>query len=175
MVQEKNFSIMCSEILEILKYCPKSDIDKLPKKLINLLNNNKDVNHKVEIDPNKSVFEQQITEETIVMIFIIFRNYWASQEEKKEIYKILRENEIKLNDFYAYNKIFKHDKGKARDDLIDETIKKETISKEQSFKKITVTQDIINESNNSKNNNIELIEYKESFIKRFISAIKKFF
>ncbi len=174
MVQEKNFSIMCSEVLELLKYCPKRDIDKIPAKMIMLLNNNKDINHRVEIDPNKSIFDQLIIEETIVMIFIIFRNYWASQEEKEEIDKILNENEIKFNDFYAYNKMFNRDKGKEKS-FLEHTKEKETISKDQSSKKLLATQNIINKSNNSKDNNTALIEYKKSFIKKFIHVIKNFF
>ena len=52
MVQEKNFSIMCSEVLEVLKYCPKRYINKIPTNMKMLLNDNKDFNHKIKINPN---------------------------------------------------------------------------------------------------------------------------
>ena len=154
MVLEKNFSIMCSEVLEILKYCPKRDVNKIPSDIKMLLNDNKDINHKITINPNKSIFNQPIIEETIIMIFLIFRNYWASQKEKEEIDYILNENEIKFNEYYDYNKMFNQD------------LKKEMISTNELSKK-----------NNSidKSINTDLIEYKESFIKKLINILKKFF
>ena len=108
MISNNNFNIMCSEVLEILKYCPKNDLSRIPTQMINLLNNNKDATYEVEINPNKSIFEQTVLDDTIIMMFIIFRNYWATQEEKEEIDKILVENEISFNNFYSYDKIFNH-------------------------------------------------------------------
>ena len=154
MVLEKNFSIMCSEVLEILKYCPKRDVNKIPSDIKMLLNDNKDINHKITINPNKSIFNQPIIEETIIMIFLIFRNYWASQKEKEEIDYILNENEIKFNEYYDYNKMFNQD------------LKKEMIS----------TNELSKENNSiDKSINTDLIEYKESFIKKLINILKKFF
>lgn len=110
MVLEKNLNIMCSEVLEILKYCPKSDVNKIPMQMIKLLNDNKDINYKVDIDPNKSIFNQSVSEETLVLIFMIFRDYWANDQERKEIDEILNENELKINEFYDYDNMFNKNK-----------------------------------------------------------------
>jgi hypothetical protein len=161
MASEKSFNIMCSEVLEVLKYCPENDVNKIPNQLINLLNNNKDINHTINIDPNKSIFEQNIIDETIIMIFIIFRNYWATQEEKNEIDKILDENEISFRNFYSYDRIFNQ----------------ETISKEQPS---LPSNDEINQiskqpDNTVISNNTNLIEYDKSILEKIIKKIKNFF
>ena len=152
MVQEKNFSIMCSEVLEVLKYCPKRYINKIPTNMKMLLNDNKDFNHKIKINPNESIFNQPIIEETIIMIFIIFRNYWATQKEKEEIDEILNENEIKFNEFYNYNKMFNQDIGK------------EIISTNESSKN-----DLTIQNPSNKSNNRAIIE------KKLINIIKNLF
>ena len=158
MISNNNFNIMCSEVLEILKYCPKGDVNIIPTHMIDLLNNNKDATYKVEIDPNKSIFKQAIIDETIIMMFIIFRNYWATQEEKDEIDKILNENEISFNDFYSYDKIFNYNNNKQN-----------TSSESPDVPQIDKENQI------SEKTNTYLIEYKESFIKKIIKLIKEFF
>lgn len=143
MVKEKNFKLMCSEVLEILNYCPKSDVEKLPTKMINLFKQNQLEGANINIDPNKTIFEQNICEETLVTMCLIYRDYWATKEEKSELDKILKENQEKLNELYDYSNMFKNVK-------TEEKVSVET-KKEQT------------EINNN------LVEYKESIF----SKIKK--
>ena len=51
MVLERNYNTMCAEVLEILKHCPESDVNKIPKKLIDSLKLNKELNTNVIIIP----------------------------------------------------------------------------------------------------------------------------
>ena len=108
MVKEKNFKLMCSEVLEILNYCPKSDVEKLPTKMINLFKQNQLEGANINIDPNKTIFEQNICEETLVTMCLIYINYWATKEEKSELDKILKENQEKINELYDYSNMFKN-------------------------------------------------------------------
>ncbi len=108
MVKEKNFKLMCSEVLEILNYCPKSDVEKLPTKMINLFKQNQLEGANINIDPNKTIFEQNICEETLVTMCLIYRDYWATKEEKSELDKILKENQEKINELYDYSNMFKN-------------------------------------------------------------------
>lgn len=149
MILEKNYSTMCAEVLEILKYCPQSDIDKIPQKLIKSLEQNKTVNLNVYIDPNKGIFEQDVTNETIIMMFIIFRNWWATEEEKKEIDKILEENDLKYNELYSVENIFKNNSVNIQEEIKNE-----------------------NPETNSENS---LVEYHENIITKFVNLIKKIF
>lgn len=151
MVQEKNFNKMCSEVLEILKCYPKEDIEKIPDKIINKLNENKDANHKVIIDPNKSIFDQPVLEETIIMMFLILRNYWSTPEEKKEIDDILKENEIRFENYYSYKEIFN----------------------QENAAKINETK-LNNESSKTESNSL-IVREEDNFIKKVIKLIKDFF
>lgn len=149
MVKEKNFKLMCSEVLEILKYCPKSDVEKLPTKMINLFKQNQLEGAKINIDPNKTIFEQNICEETLVTMCLIYRDYWATKEEKSELDKILKENQEKLNELYDYSNMFKNVK-------TEEKVSVET-KKEQT------------EINNN------LVEYKESIFSKIKKWLRNIF
>ena len=149
MVKEKNFKLMCSEVLEILKYCPKSDVEKLPTKMINLFKQNKLEGANINIDPNKTIFEQNICEETLVTMCLIYRDYWATKEEKSELDKILKENQEKLNELYDYSNMFKNVK-------TEEKVSVET-KKEQT------------EINNN------LVEYKESIFSKIKKWLRNIF
>ena len=149
MVKEKNFKLMCSEVLEILKYCPKSDVEKLPTKMINLFKQNKLEGANINIDPNKTIFEQNICEETLVTMCLIYRDYWTTKEEKSELDKILKENQEKLNELYDYSNMFKNVK-------TEEKVSVET-KKEQT------------EINNN------LVEYKESIFSRIKKWLRNIF
>lgn len=149
MVKEKNFKLMCSEVLEILKYCPKSDVEKLPTKMINLFKQNQLEGANVNIDPDKTIFEQNICEETLVTMCLIYRDYWATKEEKSELDKILKENQEKLNELYDYSNMFKNVK-------TEEKVSVET-KKEQT------------EINNN------LVEYKESIFSKIKKWLRNIF
>lgn len=149
MVKEKNFKLMCSEVLEILKYCPKSDVEKLPTKMINLFKQNQLEGANINIDPNKTIFEQNICEETLVTMCLIYRDYWATKEEKSELDKILKENQEKLDELYDYSNMFKNVK-------TEEKVSVET-KKEQT------------EINNN------LVEYKESIFSKIKKWLRNIF
>ena len=149
MVKEKNFKLMCSEVLEILKYCPKSDVEKLPTKMINLFKQNQLEGANINIDPNKTIFEQNICEETLVTMCLIYIDYWATKEEKSELDKILKENQEKLNELYDYSNMFKNVK-------TEEKVSVET-KKEQT------------EINNN------LVEYKESIFSKIKKWLRNIF
>lgn len=149
MVKEKNFKLMCSEVLGILKYCPKSDVEKLPTKMINLFKQNQLEGANINIDPNKTIFEQNICEETLVTMCLIYRDYWATKEEKSELDKILKENQEKLNELYDYSNMFKNVK-------TEEKVSVET-KKEQT------------EINNN------LVEYKESIFSKIKKWLRNIF
>lgn len=149
MVKEKNFKLMCSEVLEILKYCPKSDVEKLPTKMINLFKQNQLEGANINIDHDKTIFEQNICEETLVTMCLIYRDYWATKEEKSELDKILKENQEKLNELYDYSNMFKNVK-------TEEKVSVET-KKEQT------------EINNN------LVEYKESIFSKIKKWLRNIF
>lgn len=72
---------------------PEEYVLKIPKKIIKFLKENEDVNYIFDVDIDKNIDEQNISETTKDLIALIYRNYWCNEKEKIELDKILTENE----------------------------------------------------------------------------------
>lgn len=80
-----NYSKAYTEVLEILKYMPEEDINKIPKKLLDTFEHNKDTNYHFIIDENQDFSKLDILDETEAIIMNIFKDYWATPEQKAKI------------------------------------------------------------------------------------------
>lgn len=139
-----------TEVNCLLEYLPQSYIDKIPKKLIELIQNQSNEQYNINIDTNKSLLEQEFSQKTKDLIAVIKYNYWSTDEEKQQLKQIFYENENRyqkeLLEKYNPNDIFK---------------KRET--------KIEMPQQEVAE------NNVQMVLYKESIFTRFFNKIKNLF
>lgn len=89
---EKDYGNAYSEVLDILKYIPKEDYDKIPRKTIQLLEANR--NEKSEFTYNVALpFDKQdISKDAKVILAILYRNCWISEGEKIELSKKEKEH-----------------------------------------------------------------------------------
>lgn len=105
------FAEASAELIEILKYLPKSEVEKIPVKLRTFFGKAADSNYVAKIDPYKSLDKQEIKEKTKDLIAVIYRNYWCNEEERKKLDQKLIENDNKyeeqLREKYNPNDIFK--------------------------------------------------------------------
>lgn len=107
---ENNYHKAYVEVLEVLKYIPKEDLEKVPKDIIETLETKKDTEYKYELNKNV-VFENQILmKETKAILANFFRDYWATPEQRnaikeKEIKEELEEEENKIK--IDYDAVFK--------------------------------------------------------------------
>lgn len=92
MTEDAKFYRICAEVYEVLKCCPKEMIRKIPSKTWAMIMTCKDKNVKIEIDPNKPIYEQNISDEAIAMIIEIADKYWYNDEERQELRKVLNGN-----------------------------------------------------------------------------------
>lgn len=108
----KEIEIASAEVLAIIKLLDTKYVEKIPKKFIKALEVSADKNYTVDIDVNKNIMEQKISEKTKDLLVMIYRNYWCSEAERKEIDKILEINEKEyqenLRKKYDPNNIFKN-------------------------------------------------------------------
>ena len=146
MVSIRNANAM-AEVIYYLKGIKQEDIDKIPKKFIQYLNENASKEYKRDFDYNKPLKELNLLDETRGIIGMICYNYWCVTEKQKEQYvKRLSQNEQQyqknLNEKYNPDNIF----GKKKLDFIENTT-----------------------------NPTEITEYKESIFKKFINKIKSIF
>lgn len=123
---ENNYNKAYKEVLEILKYMSDGDVNKVPKDMIETFEVKQDKNHIFEVDTEKSIEEQNLLEETKDILANIFRDYWATEEQKQKI--IARENfereklELEKREKYNPDKIFekKEEKEESHKDTDNE-------------------------------------------------------
>ena len=74
-----------SEVLEILKYIPIEDYNKIPTNKIELFKTNANSDYSFNYDPNKSLDEQEVSKIAKGIIAILFRDYWATEIQRNKI------------------------------------------------------------------------------------------
>lgn len=84
------------EVDEILKYLPKEDLEKIPEEIRELIKRNKDKDYVWHMDKTKTLDEQELDGDTIVILSYINMEYLLNKEQKELMEKIHAENEKKL-------------------------------------------------------------------------------
>ena len=79
------------EVLEILKYIPKNELEQIPKEEIDFFEKNKNVNYQYDYEVENPVTLRK----TDVILVSLYKNYLATLEEKEKINEILKLNEQK--------------------------------------------------------------------------------
>lgn len=108
MISESNYKRMATEVLEIINVYPENIKEKIPAKLISEFEKNRLPNLQVNLDKNKKLHEQDICEETLVMIYMIYRNYIATPQEKASFDKILNKFDEETRKQYDPDNLFKN-------------------------------------------------------------------
>ncbi len=117
-----NYSKSYVEVLEILKYIPKEDLEKVPKDIMYTLKKCAAKEYIFKINKSVPFEEQNLMKETKAILANFFRDYWATDfqreqiliKEKQDEYE-LENNKIKIN----YDKVFKNKKieGKPKTEI----------------------------------------------------------
>jgi len=76
-----NYTRAYTEVKCLLDYIPQSYMDKLPKKLIDLIKKQSDENYNIIIDTNKSLLEQEFSKK--LKIWFQFCTIIIGQQMKK--------------------------------------------------------------------------------------------
>lgn len=84
-----------TEVLEIIKYFPKEEYNKIPNEKIEFYKNNMDKNYNFIINPREDLSNQNISAEANAIIINLFRDYFATEEQKTKIKEILELNQRK--------------------------------------------------------------------------------
>lgn len=131
------YSEAAVEVLDILEHTKKEDVNKIPKKFIEFLENNKSKTYISNLDHTKTIKEMNLKPKTQALLGLIYLKYWANEEEKIEFRKKAQVNESnyqkELNEKYNPNSLFKNRNAVniEKNETIQQTslveIKKETI------------------------------------------------
>ncbi len=137
-----------AEVDTILNFMDKEYISEIPEKLRNMFREKKAKNYIKNIVPSKPLEEQELKDETLSILAVLNYNYWCKDEsEKEKLLKLYTDNEKKYQE------------------ILQQKFNQDEIFKKN--KEENQTKDAINQ--------MQMIEYKESFIKRLINKIKSFF
>lgn len=100
---DAEYMVSYSQILEILKYIPKEDYNKIPKNMIELFEKNCDKQSNFKYDPNKTLQQQNVNSTTKSIIAMLFRDYWATNETRKKIINFQQQERLKQKDIKEYS------------------------------------------------------------------------
>lgn len=106
-----NYSKAYVEVLEILKYIPKEEKEKIPKDILKTLESKADFNYNFSLDFNVTFDKQKLLDETKAILANFFRDYWATDFQKEQI--LLKEKldmKNKKEEEFDYDKMFKRNK-----------------------------------------------------------------
>jgi len=139
-----------SEVLEIIKYISKEDYNKIPKSKIELFEKKANPNYKLAYNPSLTLEQQQVSKRAKAIIAILFRDYWATDEQRENIIRKQRDELYKLEQE-------KYEKYKPED-----LFKNRALNTMEANTKAT-------------EDTTALIKHKESFISKIINKIKRLF
>ncbi len=135
-----------TEVLELIKYLPENEYNKIPKEKIEFWERNKDNKYKFSINPQIELEKQNISIEANSIIVTIFRDYFANDLQKEKLKTILEQNEKKyqeqLREKYNPDDMFENRKDETNIDI-------------------------------EKSSNLPVIKRDENFFNKFINYIKK--
>jgi len=137
-----------AEVDTILNFMDKEYISEIPEKLRTMFREKKAKDYIKNIVPSKPLEEQELKDETLSILAVLNYNYWCKDENEKE----------KLLKLYADNE-------KKYQEILQQKFNPDEIFKRN---KEEIKQDNVVEET-------QIVEYKESFIKRIINKIKIFF
>lgn len=150
MENKNELSIAYAEVYEILSFMEQKYVDMIPLKLLELFKEEKEKEYKPNINPTIPLDEQNLQKKTLPILAMLNLNYWCEDEnEKKELIALYAEND------------------KRKEEELREKYNPDNL-----FKK----KEQIVEDNEIKQENTQLIEYKEQNIfKKILNKIMNFF
>lgn len=91
---DKKEEVLYKEVYTVLETLGDNYINKLPKDLYEFIRNESEKHDRFILDKTKKI-SNQISEDTIAFIAYLNLNYWCTENEKNELIKIYKENDLK--------------------------------------------------------------------------------
>lgn len=136
---KKDYSEAYSEVLEVIKYIPKEDYNKIPPKMIQLFKSNCDENSEFTYNVALPFEKQNLSKDAKLILAIIFRNCWITLEQKRELSVKEKEHLEKIEnekrEKYNPDEIFKKRETQIKKEL-EENHFLEVVKEEKWYKKL---------------------------------------
>ena len=136
-----------SQVYSMLQLLGNTYIKKIPKKLLQLIDSQRDKDYNPKYNLETNFIEQNVNKRALAIICMIDLKYWCNEKEKNIIIEKLRQNQIIQN--------------KKNEELYNDIFKKRIKNNKE------------NESNKEENNKLIVIE-KNGFFKKIVNIILRF-
>lgn len=147
-----------SEIFELLKYIDRSDLNKIPMKLLETIKENRNEQYVPNIDIND--ISNSLSKEAIALYMWLYLTYMTDSQDEKNV----------INKFLYLNEIENQKRLKLNDDIFR---KKADIKKINEIEPSIDIKKFDNIESNKKNNSLMVI--KTNILTKIINKIKNFF
>lgn len=146
-----------TEVYTILQDLDEEEYKKIPPEVIKAIEENRNLEYDFELDDDLELKEQTLLPQTKAILFNLFRDYLATPEQKEKIIKMQNEEraKIELKKKQMYNsEIFTNEERRFEEERqeIDE-----------------------DEIKLKKENGLDIVEFKPSFINKFWGYIQRLF
>ncbi len=140
-----------SEVYGIINMLGEYYKKKLPQKLYNLIETQRDKQYNPTYTLDVAIEEQNIEKKSMAMIMLLHLNYWCeTEEERMQIKAILEKNRIEVEEKYNIDNVFK------------KRIEQNEMIRKKSEEVVV-------------NNQTALVEYKEPFMQKIKRIIYNLF
>lgn len=117
------YKIAYREVLEILKYISREEFNKVPQDMLEMFKNNASNENQFIYDQNKTLQEQNVSEIARTIIAILFRDYWATENQRQKILdKQNFDREKMKEEMYSPDNIFQKHNIKHKENSITNEI-----------------------------------------------------
>lgn len=115
------------EVLEILKYIPDEEKNKIPEDILETLIKKADLKYSFKLDYSLPFEKQDLLNETKSILANFFRDYWATDFQREQI--LIREaqelQEQRKNERFNYDSLFEKNKNNNISENKDLVVQKE--------------------------------------------------
>ena len=136
-----------SQVYSMLQLLGNTYIKKIPKKLLQLIDSQRDKDYNPKYNLETNFIEQNVNKKALSIICMIDLEYWCNEKEKNIIIEKIRQNQIIQN--------------KKNEEVYNDIFKKRIKNNKE------------NESNKEENNKLIVIE-KNGFFKKIVNIILRF-
>jgi hypothetical protein len=102
--------LMYAQVSAVLNKMNKEDLEKIPKGLLDTIEQSKDKEAEINLDPKIPLEDQNLSNETIAMLALLNYKYWADDNERESLKAKYEENdrikEKELREKYHTDDIF---------------------------------------------------------------------
>lgn len=136
---EESYRDGLAEVDMILNYADEESLNKLPYSLKKFIKENKS-NYNAQINPEKDLKDQKLLYETKVILSVLYRDYWAPQEEREKLLENEKKELLQIQNSkhkkYSYYNLFKQKNNETNEDLKVNSlvVKKENLIKRILYK-----------------------------------------